>query len=123
MSPEGPWEPLLNIVEFGNNCNNPSPFLHPNGTLYLACTWDLRRAGAKHVPGAAAGLRPAAPCSPSSRGCSLTPSSRVWLPPFAERPEGPWTLVADLPAPRSAANHWEDPFLFIDKVSRPITDH
>lgn len=25
-------------------CNNPSPFVHPNGTLFVACTWSLRSA-------------------------------------------------------------------------------
>ena len=44
--PAGPFAPLQ--IPDGKNgfkgCNNPSPFQHPNGTLYLACTWSLRSA-------------------------------------------------------------------------------
>ena len=35
--PEGPWTPVMGAP----HCNNPSPFVHPNGTLFLACTWKL----------------------------------------------------------------------------------
>ena len=42
-SPTGPWEPVQMSPASASHCNNPSPFLHPNGTLYLACTWTLRR--------------------------------------------------------------------------------
>jgi hypothetical protein len=41
-SPEGPFSPIAAAGYSG--CNNPSPFLHPNGTLLLACTWSLRSA-------------------------------------------------------------------------------
>ena len=36
----GPWSP----------CNNPSPTLHPNGTLFLACAWSMRRASSPYGP-------------------------------------------------------------------------
>jgi hypothetical protein len=39
-SPAGPFLP----VSGGPGGNNPSPFLHPNGTLFLADTWTLRSA-------------------------------------------------------------------------------
>jgi hypothetical protein len=50
-SPAGPWSPVQMLLAPAAHCNNPSPFLHPNGTLYLACTWTLRRS----LSGAAAG--------------------------------------------------------------------
>ena len=50
-SPAGPWEPVQMLPANASHCNNPSPFLHPNGTLYLACTWILRRS----LSGSAAG--------------------------------------------------------------------
>lgn len=37
-SPYGPWLPLQSPSP---KCNNPSPAVHPNGTLFLACTWKL----------------------------------------------------------------------------------
>ena len=37
--PEGPFEPVDGAP---HDCNNPSPLLHPNGTLFLMCTWSLR---------------------------------------------------------------------------------
>jgi hypothetical protein len=58
-STSGPAGPFLPIeIEgppddadgLGAGCNNPSPLLHPNGTLYLACTWSLRRAPAPEGP-------------------------------------------------------------------------
>jgi hypothetical protein len=38
--PGGPFTPV-DTLGYGS-CNNPSPFQHPNGTLYLACTWSLK---------------------------------------------------------------------------------
>eukprot|EP01043_Picozoa_sp_COSAG02_P055807 COSAG02_NODE_6531_length_3514_cov_2.254173_1_plen_330_part_00 len=35
--PDGPWVP----VPHPPACNNPSPFLAPNGTLFMACTWKI----------------------------------------------------------------------------------
>lgn len=40
--PDGPFLPV--VAEGYTGCNNPSPFLHENGTLYLACTWSLHSA-------------------------------------------------------------------------------
>ena len=40
-SPNGPFVPLLNTSYPG--CNNPSPFLAPNGTVFVLCTWTLYR--------------------------------------------------------------------------------
>jgi hypothetical protein len=43
--PAGPFFPVqMKAGSFGPSCNNPSPFAHPNGTIYLACTWSLRKA-------------------------------------------------------------------------------
>lgn len=41
-SPDGPFLPVeaLNI----GSCNNPSPFRHKNGTLFLVCTWSIKSA-------------------------------------------------------------------------------
>ena len=41
-SPEGPFLPIES--EGYGSCNNPSPFVHPNGTLFLVCTWSIRSA-------------------------------------------------------------------------------
>eukprot|EP00035_Acanthoeca_spectabilis_P011694 m.206085 g.206085 ORF g.206085 m.206085 type:complete len:564 (-) comp15424_c0_seq2:110-1801(-) len=42
---EGPGGPFLPVDAVGYpGCNNPSPFLHLNGTLYVVCTWKLLRA-------------------------------------------------------------------------------
>jgi hypothetical protein len=37
----GPWKPLKNDL---GNCNNPGPFIHPNGTIYVECGLVLKRA-------------------------------------------------------------------------------
>ncbi len=66
----GPWVPVL---PGPTKCNNPSPFLHPNGTLFLACTWTLRR---------------------SLSGAATGPWSEPW-PIDARRPLGTWECVAD----------------------------
>ncbi len=42
VDPYGPFLPLA--VETYPECNNPGPFLHQNGTLYLVCTWSLHSA-------------------------------------------------------------------------------
>lgn len=51
LTPDGPFLPVK-AVEVGSaahhdgllHCNNPSPFRHKNGTLFLACTWSIKRA-------------------------------------------------------------------------------
>ena len=40
-SPSGPWTP---VIPPPPRCNNPAPALHPNGTLFLACTWFMMSA-------------------------------------------------------------------------------
>eukprot|EP01120_Amphizonella_sp_Union-15-10_P012506 TRINITY_DN5570_c0_g5_i1.p1 TRINITY_DN5570_c0_g5~~TRINITY_DN5570_c0_g5_i1.p1 ORF type:complete len:391 (+),score=81.17 TRINITY_DN5570_c0_g5_i1:73-1173(+) len=42
-SPYGPWEPQA-PEGLPSNCNNPSPYVFPNGTIYLVCTWETFRA-------------------------------------------------------------------------------
>jgi len=37
-SPDGPWIPQ-SPPGLGN-CNNPAPYVFPNGTIYLVCTWS-----------------------------------------------------------------------------------
>jgi hypothetical protein len=39
--PEGPFTPVASRG-VPALCNNPSPVLHPNGTLFLFCTWSIR---------------------------------------------------------------------------------
>ena len=42
-SPFGPFTPVATSLPV---CNNPSPFIHPNGTLFVACNnppWSLHR--------------------------------------------------------------------------------
>ena len=36
-SPAGPWSPLQENT-LDPNCNNPSPWVHRNGTIYLVCS-------------------------------------------------------------------------------------
>jgi hypothetical protein len=38
-SPNGPFEPVAGYA--GVSCNNPSPWVLPNGTLVVACTWKV----------------------------------------------------------------------------------
>ena len=64
-SPYGPWLPLRSPVP---KCNNPSPAVHPNGTVFLACTWMLY--SAPSVDG------------PWSGGISIRPPHGGWEDPF-----------------------------------------
>ena len=41
-SPYGPFSPVVGEGEAPSGCNNPSPVLHPNGTLFLFCKWSIR---------------------------------------------------------------------------------
>jgi len=44
---DGPWTPLLpNTL---GNCNNPAPWVHANGTIFIVCRGILKRA--EHVAG------------------------------------------------------------------------
>ena len=38
---DGPWVPLANNTLGG--CNNPAPWVHPNGTIYIVCGGSLKR--------------------------------------------------------------------------------
>ena len=41
-SPTGPWLPVPNVSVLPCGSNNPAPWLHPNGTLYIVFTeWDM----------------------------------------------------------------------------------
>ena len=85
VSATGPGGPFVPVATKPPGCNNPSPFLHPNGTLFLACTWALyRTSGADFPRGAWHGPVP------------IAPASRL---PGAPKPIGAW----------------EDPFLFVDR--------
>jgi hypothetical protein len=46
--PGGPFAPITATGYTG--CNNPSPFHHKNGTLFLVCTWSLHSAPAPEGP-------------------------------------------------------------------------
>lgn len=37
---DGPWTPLANSL---GNCNNPAPWVHPNGTIFIVCGGSLKR--------------------------------------------------------------------------------
>ena len=69
-SPNGPFQPVAGAPR---DCNNPSPARHPNGTLYLFCTWSMRasRSGSPQGPWDA----PIAVHPPSSE-------ARHWEDPF-----------------------------------------
>jgi hypothetical protein len=55
--PAGPFLPVAS--EGYTGCNNPSPFVHQNGTLFLACTWSLHSAPRPEGPWrTVAALRP-----------------------------------------------------------------
>jgi hypothetical protein len=43
IDPAGPFLPVV-VQGKEPGCNNPSPFLHANGTLFMACTWALHSA-------------------------------------------------------------------------------
>jgi hypothetical protein len=45
----GPWTPLSN-TNFGA-CNNPAPWVHPNGTIYIACVGGGVLKRASHIAG------------------------------------------------------------------------
>ena len=40
----GPEGPFIPVTSGGapKGCNNPAPVLHPNGTLFLFCSWSIR---------------------------------------------------------------------------------
>jgi hypothetical protein len=42
----GPWSPLPNSL---GACNNPAPWVLPNGTIFVGCGGDFRRAD--HIAG------------------------------------------------------------------------
>lgn len=44
---DGPWAPLLNNSLGG--CNNPAPWVHTNGTIYIVCGGSFKRA--EHIQG------------------------------------------------------------------------
>ena len=46
-SPSGPWTP---VIPAPPRCNNPAPALHPNGTLFLVCTWFMMSAPSPRGP-------------------------------------------------------------------------
>eukprot|EP00729_Bicosta_minor_P018296 gene18296-15360_t len=39
---DGPWVPLLNDTLPQDDCDNPSPWVHPNGTFFLACGRQIK---------------------------------------------------------------------------------
>mmetsp|Transcript_4254 Transcript_4254/g.6102 ORF Transcript_4254/g.6102 Transcript_4254/m.6102 type:complete len:406 (-) Transcript_4254:3-1220(-) len=43
----GPWKPL--VPKNLGDCNNPAPWVHPNGTIYVGCRGILKRAD--HISG------------------------------------------------------------------------
>ena len=53
-SPFGPFRPL-EVSGPPLHCNNPSPAVHPNGTLFVACTWFLMSAATPAGPWTQAG--------------------------------------------------------------------
>ena len=44
----GPWTPLEPNTLGG--CNNPAPWVHPNGTIYIVCGGSFKRAESIHGP-------------------------------------------------------------------------
>lgn len=45
----GPWEPLLpNTL---GNCNNPAPWVHSNGTIFIVCGSSMQLKRAEHISG------------------------------------------------------------------------
>ena len=38
----GPWSPLVNESLPKENCDNPAPWQHPNGSLYVACGREIK---------------------------------------------------------------------------------
>ena len=87
--PAGPFVPVPTGSEFiAHGCNNPSPMRHPNGTVYLGCTWSLRRAKQPDL-------------SRWSKAWSIAPKSgRTWLNRSWEDPflwvdaRGNWHVLA-----------------------------
>ena len=44
---DGPWLPLENNL---GSCNNPAPWVHPNGTIYVGCGGSFKRAESVQGP-------------------------------------------------------------------------
>eukprot|EP00930_Biecheleria_cincta_P089196 TRINITY_DN78467_c0_g1_i1.p1 TRINITY_DN78467_c0_g1~~TRINITY_DN78467_c0_g1_i1.p1 ORF type:complete len:416 (-),score=27.68 TRINITY_DN78467_c0_g1_i1:609-1856(-) len=41
----GPWEPILPLDhKICKNCNNPAPWVHPNGTIFMFCQGEIIKA-------------------------------------------------------------------------------
>jgi hypothetical protein len=62
--PDGPFEAVAGAP---SDCNNPSPVMHPNGTLYLFCTWNLRASLSGSPEGPWAAPRSVSPPSTNDR--------------------------------------------------------
>ena len=70
-SPYGPFSPVAGQAPSG--CNNPSPVLHPNGTLFLFCTWSIRASGSGS---------PRGPWGPATAVRPPNTAARTWEDPF-----------------------------------------
>ena len=86
----GPWTPLgINNTLPTSNCDNPSPFLHPNGSLFVACGRQIK---GNYV--------------------------HLWRS-ISGTIRGPWTDVATLHpdglVPSGPPGKWEDEFVWTDK--------
>ena len=87
-SPEGPFTPVHVTPTPWSPCNNPAPAVHPNGTVYLACAWSLRRAPSPEGP-----WTPSWPIAGAQTG-------RIWLGKSWEDPflwfdkRGYWHILA-----------------------------
>ena len=68
--PDGPFEPV-SVAPTG--CNNPSPVVHPNGTLFLFCTWSIR---------ASLSGSPEGPWGAPRKLSPPTTTARHWEDPF-----------------------------------------
>jgi hypothetical protein len=72
-SPYGPFSPVVGEGEAPSGCNNPSPVLHPNGTLFLFCKWSIR---------ASASGSPRGPWGPATAVRPPNTAARTWEDPF-----------------------------------------
>lgn len=105
-NPYGPWTP---VVPPPPGCNNPAPFLHPNGTWYLFCSGPLYSAPSFFGPWTVA-------ATPSPRNPGVPGSYED--PVLYVDPRGNWHIIWHVyttsPVPPTCVNstvsgHWFSP--------------
>ena len=115
---DGPWTPLSNNSL--GECNNPAPWVLPNGTLYIVCVQPdgVQMMRAEHISGP---WIPVSICPCSRRAQRFTPFAR---PKYGAPPSCPYgtrprvreysSQVASVTHAGGPDGDYEDPFLYTD---------